>query len=124
MKQILFADDDDSIRNLMLNLFKNHFANYEIEAFPDGTSLDSRLERNISNVCLVLTDNSMPGINGSEIIKKYAKNPSFDKISFILVYGGDEDIGNMAVKKGAFAFINKPYSIEEILSLAEKALNR
>ncbi len=124
MKQILFADDDDSIRNLMFNLFKNHFSDYKIEAFPDGISLDSRLEKNISDVCLVLTDNSMPGIDGGEIIRKYAKNPSFDKISFILAYGGDEEIGKIAVKNGAFAFINKPYTIEEILSLAEQALNR
>lgn len=102
-KSILLAEDDECIRHLFYEFMKISFPEYEIETFEDGTSLQGRLEKNIENVKVVITDNQMPGITGSEIIKDYAK-----KVPMVLVYGGKEYIGEEAIKNGAVGYLLKP----------------
>jgi DNA-binding NtrC family response regulator len=125
--KILCADDEEYLRNLYKGVISHVFPNYELEIFGDGTSLAGRLERDVSNVGLVLTDNDMPGITGSEIIRKYARRPEFaDKIPFILLYGKDSDgtLGKEAVKNGAFDYVLKPFSILQLFPLLQKALEQ
>lgn len=124
MKQILIADDDESLRTINRMIVKRDFPDYEIEEFKDGTLLAGRLEQDVSNVCLVLTDNSMPGVNGSEIIKKYAKTSRFSKIPMILAYGDGESIGKKAIEDGAFDYILKPFRSLEFTALLKKAFDK
>ena len=125
MRKILLSDDNELIRELYKHLFEDKFTGYEVEIFPDGNSLVSRLEKNVNDVFLVFTDNSMPpGPKGSEIIKKYGKYPKFSKIPFVLCYAGDKEIGEEAVQNGAFGFIEKPFDIEQFISIIQKALDR
>jgi len=122
MKQILFADDEESIRSIYKIIINNNFPNCEVEIFPDGNSLAGRLEKDVSNVILILTDNSMfPGPKGSEIIQRYARTPKFNGIPFILSYAGDLNIGEDAVKSGAFDFIQKPFNLSQFIELLQKA---
>jgi DNA-binding NtrC family response regulator len=121
MKKILIADDVDSVRKITLLMLKHHFKDYEIETFEDGSSLNGRLEKDVSDVSLIVTDNSMPGMKGSEIISKYAGKLN---IPFILAYADDESIGEKAVEDGAYAFIIKPFNMSDLISLAERAMNR
>lgn len=111
---ILFADDDKEIREIGSQFLEIGLPEYSIEIFPDGASLEKRLNQNTSDIAVVLTDNDMPGISGSKIIKKYSKQFKFP---FILQYGGAEDIGEEAIKNGAHSYIRKPYLYRE---LAEK----
>ncbi len=121
MKKILIADDVDSVRKITSLMIGHHFKDYEIETFEDGNSLNGRLEKDVKNVSLIVTDNSMPGMKGSEIITKYAGKLN---VPFILAYGGEIEIGKKAVEDGAYAFIRKPFNMSDLISLAEKAMNR
>jgi len=121
--KILVADDDGAMRRLNLRCLKMGFPRYETEEFEDGKSLVSKLEGDVSGVALVLTDNEMPGINGSEIIKNYASREGFKQIPFILVYGGDETIGKQVVRDGAFGYLIKPYDFKNYNELIAEALN-
>jgi CheY-like chemotaxis protein len=126
MGQILFAEDEDVIRNMCKSLIQERFLDYEVETFPDGNSLIGRLEQDVSNVRLVLTDNNMPpGLMGSEIIQKYARDARFRDIPFVLFYAGEKEIGEKAVEYGAFTFIEKPFvSIESFLKILQEALKK
>lgn len=121
--KIIVADDDEFARETVRRVIERKFPDLEIELFKDGSSLESRLNGEIENVRLVFTDNTMPGVTGSELIKRYSLNPEFRRIPFILHYGGDEDIGKQAVSDGGFGYLLKPSSLVTLSDMINKALS-
>ncbi|MDD5700122.1 MAG: response regulator [Candidatus Nanoarchaeia archaeon] len=118
-KTIVYADDTELIRNLCAAYHRKYFPEYEIFMCDDGASLRRRLEKP-EGIALVVTDNEMPGENGSKIIRELARE--LPHIKFILAYGGDKSIGNQAVADGAHAFLLKPFSREGLVSVITNAL--
>jgi len=123
-RKILIADDDEENRELVNVFTKKLFPEYELELFEEGASLRKRLEGLVgkeNNVKLVLTDNQMPGYEGSELIKEYSRKINFP---MILIYGGFNGIGKQAVENGAYGFLQKPFGLDEFKKMAESALEK
>jgi DNA-binding NtrC family response regulator len=116
----VFADDDEFVREFVSKCIEKYLPEVNLEICKDGSSLEKRLQQDMKEVDLVLTDNKMPCIDGSKIIKKYARN--FEKIPFILYYGGEYEIGEQAVKDGAFAYASKGDNSSKMIELVKKAL--
>ncbi len=121
---ILYAEDEEGIRNVFERVIKREFPDYGVQAFSDGTSLDERLGGDASDVKLVFTDHNMPGIDGGEIIEKYAKRPEFEDVIFILCSGGYGGIEEKARENGAYDFIGKPFDSSELVGVLKRALNQ
>ncbi len=121
---ILYAEDNDGTRELLSEILEEEFINYKIESKSSGTQLEKRLEKNVSDVALVITDNFMPGIDGSCIIEKYSRKKEFEEIPFILLYGGAEEIGKKAVENGAFGYLLKDsiHLIDKVDKIVDEAL--
>jgi len=119
-KTILFADDKKSMREMMEIFISTFFPTYNFKSFENGTSLEKKLEEDIKDVCAIITDNNMPGIDGIEIIKKFSRIKKFKDIPFILIYGGEKFIGEKAINNGAVAYLLKPFDIEDLKSLINK----
>ena len=119
-KTILIADDESTIRKLNSMIVEREFPDYNIELFEDGKELDERLNQNLEEVCLIVTDNQMPGMYGLEIIEKYARK--LKNIPFVLYYGGDEEIGKDAVKNGAYDYVMKG-NYDKLENILGKVLN-
>ncbi len=124
MAKIILADDNSYVLSLQENILKMKFPEYELESFKNGNSLEKKLNEPLENISLIITDNEMPGISGSEIIGKYTKDKRFREIPFILCYVGEEEIGKQAVENGAYDYILKPFNIRKYADVVEKALNR
>lgn len=121
---ILYADDEPRIRDLVAAILETDFPSHVIEVFADGSSLEKRLMQGTENVKLVVTDNDMPGIIGSEIIKKYSKKPGLEQIPFVLCYAGNESLGASLVREGyASAYLSKPFEIKDLKRTVEDALS-
>ena len=120
---IIIADDTEPLRRLQKRILQK-FSEFKIEEFDSGTSLRNRLEDNVDSIALVITDNDMPGMKGSEIIREYSKRQGFEEIPFILHYAGDEQIGKQAVIDGAFDYLMKPGNVSDYTRLIERALSR
>ncbi len=126
VKKILYAEDSRTVRELVKKLMEIEFPGHVVESFNDGTSLDKRLiDRTTNDICLVLTDNQMPGIEGMGIIKKHARRLS--SIPFILYYGGDEEIGKEeigkeAIRNGAYFYVVKP-NYKDLFKILGKILS-
>jgi CheY-like chemotaxis protein len=118
-QRIYIADDDSSVRNVTRMFLKTFLPEnkYEFEFFEDGIGLLRRLEEQ-EKPSLVITDHEMPGITGGEIIEVYAK-----KIPFVLIFGGDKEIGEKAMEHRAKGYLIKPYKIQDLRSLVGKILN-
>ena len=67
----------------------------------------------------VLLDLSMPGISGSEFIKRIRGEKKFKNIRVILI-SGRNDIATIAEKCGADGFMAKPFGLEEIDRLVKE----
>ena len=83
-KKILIAEDNESLRKITKQLLGRGFPEFDVETFADGSSLELRLNNGIDSVAVVMTDNTMPGVHGSDIIRRYALEQEFRKIPFIL----------------------------------------
>lgn len=102
-KTILYAEDNEYLRETMLEFFEDNFSDYDIESFETGDLLEERLERGLNGVCAVVTDDKMPCINGSDIIRKYSPRL---KVPFIL-HSNHPQIEKIAKECGAYAYVDK-----------------
>ena len=114
--RILLAEDNHDVRYVEALTLERSFPDYITEQFKDGGSLVKRLEMDVSDVALIVTDNQMPVMEGNEIIRNYA--PKLKGVPFVLVYGGEEEIGERAVREGAFGYMLKPKFDLELLKKA------
>lgn len=107
--KIIIADDEIIDRELYTTFFETYLPDFKVECFENGKQLKDRLEGKIDNVMAILTDNTMPGEwSGIRIIKEYSNKPGFEKIIFSLIYAGEKEIGEQAIKNGADSYHIKP----------------
>ncbi len=118
-KRILVADDDRGIRAVLTELLTSW--GHEVELASDGYEALAKLELDID---LVLTDASMPGMDGFEVVRHIRADERFSHLPVIMITGSTErDDRIRAAEAGANDFITKPIDFTE-LSLRSKSLLR
>ena len=118
-KTILIIDDEPEIRNLMEEILSEE--GYKTLSAESA----QRAEHIITNhqVDLVYLDIWMPGTDGVDLLKKLTKTNNL-KAPIIMISGhATIKTAVETTRLGAFDFIEKPLSIEKLLTSAEKALN-
>lgn len=120
MKKILIADDHYEIRELLKDTLSD--TNYEIHVAENGKSAIEIAKKQQPD--LILMDIMMPGrINGleaAEIINSESEKRK-SKIIILSAKGKDKDKIN-ALKAGASAFIEKPFSPIKLLEKIDTLL--
>jgi two-component system alkaline phosphatase synthesis response regulator PhoP len=122
MKYLIYSIEDDiDIANIInLTLTKQ---GYEVESFSDGESFFKRFNEQKPN--MILLDMMLPGISGSEILKKLRSDRANDAIEIIII-----SANNMIVDKvegldlGADDYIEKPFNILELMSRVNAKVRR
>ena len=116
MAAILIVDDDDAVRDVLYDLFSDehlcHVADTAEQAlaFIDEQPYD-----------VVLTDISMPGLSGLELLSHLRQARPGTPV--IVISGiGDRTHAEGLIRLGAFDFILKPFQLEEIEKSVEHAL--
>ena len=115
-RRILLIDDDADVREVTAAILAEH--GYEVlEAGSGGSALDV-LDREGTDVDLMLMDYAMPGMNGSEVAREvHAKRPSLP----VLFLTGYADFA--AFKEvGDEHIVSKPYREEELLAKVQAVL--
>lgn len=116
MKEKLLIIDDDRV---FCELLKRHFEEeYAVTAFTDPEESVKYIRENYTDV--VLTDLSMPKIDGLEILK-IVKSETVNTDVIIMTAYARVDTAVEAMKKGAYDYIIKPFTLDE-LSLQLKNL--
>lgn len=72
---------------------------------------------------VVLTDIYMPDLNGLEVVRAF-KTIAPETRVVVLTAQGSLELALQAIEEGAFDFIAKPYLVEELLALVERAVRR
>jgi DNA-binding NtrC family response regulator len=119
MATLLIVDDDNVVRDTLHELLS---ASHECHTADRAKQALAYLD--IETYDAVITDISMPGLSGREILKYIqAKHPATP----VIVISGlpdDEGDGLSLTKMGAFAYFTKPFKLEEIEEAVERAIVR
>ncbi len=114
---ILVVEDDAAMRDLLTEELAD--AGYEVEA-AGGASGGLELAR-LERFDLIITDLRMPEMDGFDLIRGVMALPEPPHVVMITAFGSIET-AIRAVKLGAYDYITKPFEIEELLLVADKAL--
>ena len=117
--EILIVDDEEGMRDfLTICLMK---AGHRAEAVASG---ELALERMAGKQFdLVITDLTMPGIDGMEVLRRAAALPDPPLVIMITAFA-TTDTAVEAMKLGAYDYLMKPFKVDEIQVVVRRALER
>jgi DNA-binding NtrC family response regulator len=116
---ILVVDDDADIRDILSETL-NSLGSRVITAANGRECLDT-IEKEAPE--LLLLDIEMPGKNGLQVLEELRQRGRDTTAIMITAYGTIER-AVQAMKEGAFDFITKPFDLDHIAIVVEKALER
>jgi len=121
MARILVIDDDRNLREVVT--FMLTAAGHEVATASSGAEGLALLER--TGADLVLTDMRMPGTSGLEVLQAVRPQGPDDPGPpvVILTAHGTVKQAVEAMRRGAFAYLLKPFEREELTVTIEKALD-
>lgn len=118
MAKILIMDDEPGLRNVVFNMLKP--TGHSLFLAEDGAQAIDIAK--IEKPDLALLDMRVPDYDGLEVLAELKKmDPN---VRCIMLSGyGDVESAVGAMKQGAFDYISKPFKIEEVLRVVNKALS-
>jgi len=118
-KRIHFIDDDPTAGDLFRRFARDK--EYSVSVYKDPLAALKDIRENGSS--LVITDLSMPGMSGLDLLE--AVRQTDIELAVIMITGfSTEDNAIKALRLGATDFIKKPYDVEELLSQVDAVLEK
>lgn len=117
MGKILVVDDEIKTCEILKTFFEKE--GYRVITANSGDSALEKFQKEEFDV--VITDVKMPKISGMELLKKIKESGRETPVIIITAYG-DVKSAVEAIKEGAYYYILKPYELEEIKVIVERAL--
>jgi DNA-binding NtrC family response regulator len=117
MPSILVIDDKESMRNMLAKTLEAE--GYEVDIARDGEiGLEKAREKRFD---LVLTDLKLPRMDGLEVLSSIK---GFDPETAVIVMTayGTIETAVQAIKQGAFDFLAKPFDVDHLNVLIQRAL--
>ena len=113
---VLVVDDEPLIRWSLVNRLKDE----GYRTLESGTAGDA-LAQHRDGADLVLLDFALPDANGLTVLKQIKEA---DPDTLVIMLTANTEVGTAveAMKAGAFHYANKPFDLDEIVLLVEKAL--
>ncbi len=114
--KVLVVDDEEPLRRLL----KKELARkgFSVETAPDGRSALVVLKD--SSFDVILLDIVMPGIDGISVMKKMKADPA-SPVIIVLTGRATVETAVEAMKNGAYDYLTKPYKLEELAIVINRA---
>jgi two-component system nitrogen regulation response regulator GlnG len=115
--RVLIADDEESLRWVLERGLRQ--AGYDVVAVGDGDAAVRAFEE--GSFDLVLLDVRMPGADGLTVLAKL-RDLRPDATVVVMTAHGTMDTAIQAMQRGAYDYLAKPFDLDELVLLAERAL--
>jgi len=117
--RILVVDDDP----LMLDFLKEALLRqgYKVDTAEDGEEALRKVKE--KGYDLVITDVRMPGVDGMTVLESVKRDFADTEVVVITAYGTIRNAVE-AMKMGAYDYLTKPFSVEEVEVVVQRALER
>jgi two-component system response regulator FixJ len=113
------VDDEAEVRDALSLLLSTA----QIESRSYGSAEDYMTSHPLKEPACILLDNQLPGMSGIELLKRIVGATAESTVIMITAYG-DVPTAVLAMKAGAFHFVQKPFDAEALLTTVEEALSR
>lgn len=117
--KILVADDDKNLRKVLLNELSD--GGFEVSEADSGIKAMEFLEKEEYDVLLL--DLNMPRLSGMEALKKIKASEIPTEV-IILTANATVSTAVEAMKRGAYDYLTKPFKIDELKAVIEKAYEK
>jgi cyclic di-GMP phosphodiesterase len=114
--RILLVDDDPALRLLLRTTFE--VADVAVDEAADADA--ARRQIGVSQPDVIVLDVNMPGTSGLELCAELKSSDTTAGIPVVVLTGSSDGSGASARRAGADAFLRKPFSPLELLSIAER----
>lgn len=123
--KILIVDDEDGIRAGTKRILQNFHVDYpfmdehiEFEVLEAATGEEGIEIIDNQQPDIILLDNKLPGIQGVEVLE-YVKNKQYDIVVVMITSYASLELAVKATRDGAYDFIPKPFTPQELRSSIE-----
>ena len=116
MADVLIVDDDDVIRETLLELLAGTYQCQEA-----STAEDALHKLQVQPFDVVLTDISMPGLSGSELLQRVRE--LYPETPVIIMSGlSDQEQAHSLIDGGAVDYLLKPFRLEVVEASVRRAI--
>ncbi len=118
-EKILVVEDEKGMNEVLTILLSTE--GYSVVSAYNAEEAFQHLDKDIFD--LVITDIRMPGASGFDILKRVKGTSPTTMVIMITAYGTHEDTIE-AMKMGAYDYIQKPFKVDEIKIIVQRALEK
>ncbi|MBI4247743.1 MAG: sigma-54-dependent Fis family transcriptional regulator [Candidatus Rokubacteria bacterium] len=115
--RILVADDEDSLRWVLERGLRQ--VGYDVTTVKDGEAAIRAFAEQPFD--LVFLDIKMPGLDGLTVLERL-REARPDAYVVVMTAHGTMDTAIKAMQRGAYDYLAKPFDLDEVLLVAERAL--
>ena len=116
MATLLIVDDDAAIRGILYDLFSDRF-----ECHTASMAEEAFQYLEVEHYDAIISDIAMPGITGVELLKRIQLRDENTPVILISGKGSEQDSKSL-LDLGAFAYVTKPFSLDEIEQVVAQAV--
>jgi DNA-binding NtrC family response regulator len=116
-ERILVVDDEEINREFLQEVLIHE--GYEVETVADGPAALESLRRDFFQV--VLSDLKMPQMSGLELLQQM-KEVAPSTVGIIFTGYATIETAVQAIKAGAYDYVKKPFQLDEVLVVLQRAL--
>ena len=117
--RVLVVDDMDLVRDFTKSFLE--VAGFSVLVAVDGPQALDLLEKQAEPVDILLTDYSMPGMNGLELIEQVI--PRWPDMRIVLASGYLDEVCLERIQELGARILHKPYNMQDAVGLISDSLN-
>ena len=117
--RVLIVDDEKFIRDILADFLG--MEGYVVRTAEDGQAAINEL--NLAHYDLVISDLKMPRMGGIELLEQMS-TAAPNALTVIMTGFGTVETAIEAMKKGAYDYLLKPFKVEEVIHVVQRALYR
>jgi DNA-binding NtrC family response regulator len=119
MRKILIVDDDPNVADVIEQYFES--PEYDVCTMLEGEKVPETVSRIKPD--LILLDLKLPDVNGMDVLKKL-RNVGLQTPVVIITGNVSAGVAMEAMKEGAYEYLPKPFSLDELGKLVDKLLEK